>query len=42
MRKKLSEEGIYKIVVAQADNDSAWEEPIRVRKTKQSSLWIPA
>jgi len=29
-QKKLSEEQIDKIVIAQADDDSAWEEPIQV------------
>lgn len=38
----LSEEGIDEIVVAQADDDSAWEKPIHVRRTKPTSLSIPA
>ena len=42
MKKRLSEEEIDKIVVEQADNDSAWEEPIHVRKTKSTSLSVPA
>jgi hypothetical protein len=42
MRRKPSEEEIDKVVVAQADDDSAWEEPIQVRKGKASSLSIPA
>lgn len=42
MKRKLSEEEIDKIVVEQADNDSAWEEPIHVRKTKPTSLSVPA
>jgi len=42
MKKKLSEEKIDKIVVEQADNNSAWEEPIYVRKTKPISLSLPA
>lgn len=41
-KKKLSEEGIDKIVVKQADNDFAWEKPIHVRKTKPTSLSVPA
>ena len=40
--KKLSELEIDQIVTAQADNDSAWEKPIRVRRTKSASLAIPA
>jgi hypothetical protein len=42
MRKKPSEEEIDRMVVAQIDDDSAWEEPIRVRKTEAASLSIPA
>lgn len=42
MKEKFSEEEIDKIVVAQADNDLAWEEPIHVRKTKPISLSLPA
>ena len=38
MKTKLSEEEIDKIVVEQADNDSTWEEPIYVRKTKPTSI----
>lgn len=30
------------MVVAQADDDSAWEKAIRVRRAKQTSLSIPA
>ena len=40
--KKLSEQDIDQIVAAQADNDLAWERPIRVRKSKPASLSIPA
>lgn len=42
MEKKLSEKVIDKIVVEQADNDSAWEEPIYARKMKPTSLSVPA
>ena len=42
MKRKLSEEEIDKIVVEQAHNDSAWEEPIHVRKTEPTSLSVPA
>ncbi|MGQ9631455.1 MAG: hypothetical protein ACUVXI_14265 [bacterium] len=40
--KVLSEEEVDKIVVAQADNDSAWGKPIRVRKAKPASLLLPS
>ena len=42
MTKRLSEEEIDMVVVGQADNDSAWEEPIHVRKGKPASVTIPA
>lgn len=42
MKKKLSEKEIDKIVVEEADNNLAWEEPIHVRKTKPTSLSVPA
>lgn len=38
----LSEEEIDTIVVAQADDDSAWEKPIRVRKAKPTSVPLPS
>jgi hypothetical protein len=40
-KKKLSEEAIDQIVIAQADDDSAWEKPVRVRRTKPASVSIP-
>jgi hypothetical protein len=40
-RKKLSGKDIDQCVVAQAKNDSAWEKPIRVRRTKLASFSIP-
>jgi len=41
-KKKLSEQEIDQIVTAQANDDSAWGKPIRVRRTKPASLSIPA
>jgi hypothetical protein len=38
----LSEEDIDRIVIAQAEDDSAWEKPVQVRKLKPTSLSIPA
>ncbi len=38
----LSEKEIDKIVVSQADDDSAWERSIRVRKTKTDLVSIPS
>jgi hypothetical protein len=42
MRKKLSAEEIDQIVVSQADDDAAWEEPTQVRQAKPASLSLPA
>ena len=42
MKRKLSQEEIDEIVVAQADDDSAWEKPVSVRRKKSASLSIPA
>ena len=40
--KVRSEEEIDRIVVREADNESAWERPIRVRKAKRASLSLPS
>ncbi len=40
-KQKLSEKDIDQLVVAQADNDSAWERQIRVRRAKPASLSLP-
>jgi hypothetical protein len=39
--KKLSELEIDQIVAAQADNDTAWEQPVRVERSKPASLSLP-
>lgn len=36
----LSEDEIDEIVIAQADDDSAWEAPIEVKRNKSASLSI--
>jgi hypothetical protein len=41
-RKVVSEEEIDRIVIAQADNETAWEKPFKVRRTKTASVLIPA
>lgn len=41
-QQKLSEEEIDEIVIAQADDDTAWEEPIQVRKSVSESYSLPA
>ena len=40
-RKKPAEEEIDEIVVAQADDDLAWEDPVQVEMAKATSLSIP-
>ncbi len=40
--KVLSEAEIDKIVVVQADDDTAWEKPVRVRRQKSASVLLPA
>ena len=42
MKTKHSKEEIDRLVESQADDDSAWDEPIRVRRDKAASLSIPA
>ena len=42
VEKKLSEHEIDQIVVAQATDESAWDEPVSVRRTQPAALSIPA
>lgn len=37
----LSQEAIDRLVIAQSDDESAWEAPIRVKKSKSASMSIP-
>jgi hypothetical protein len=41
-KQGISEGEIDKIVESQADKDSAWERPIRVRRAKSTALSLPA
>ena len=41
-RKHLTEEEIDKVVESQAEDDSAWEGPIRGREARPGSLSIPS
>ncbi len=41
MKMNPSEKEIDEMVVAQTDDDSAWGEPVQVRKNKATSLSIP-
>lgn len=40
--KTLSANEIDKIVVAQADDNAAWEKPVRVRRAKPAPLSLPS
>jgi hypothetical protein len=40
--RNLSEEEIDQLVIAHADDDSAWEKPVRVRRSKPSAVSLPA
>ena len=37
----LDQEAIDRLVIAQSDDESAWEAPVRVKKSKPESLSIP-
>ena len=41
-RKRFSEEEIDKVVESQAEEDSAWEKPIKVRRAKSTALSLPS
>ena len=41
-KKQFSEHDIDQIVVAQAPDESAWDEPVRVRRAQPAPLFIPA
>jgi hypothetical protein len=41
-RKQLSEPEVDQVVESQAEDDSAWEKPIKVRRAKSISLSLPA
>jgi len=40
-KTKLTEKEIDRIVTSQADDDSAWGKPVRVRRKKSASVSIP-
>jgi len=42
LKKKLSEQEVDQLVVAQVNEDAAWGKPVRVRKAKAAVLSIPA
>jgi hypothetical protein len=42
MTKRLSETEIDQLVVAQAEDDAAWEAPVRVQQAAPAALKLPA
>ena len=42
LKPKLTQDHIDRVVTAQADDDSAWQKAIVVRRPKSASLSIPA
>lgn len=41
-RKVMTEEEVDPIVIAQANSESAWERPVKVRKAKSTSIMLPS
>lgn len=41
-RKKLSEEEVDMAVIAETEDNSAWEKPVKVKKSKSASFMLPA
>ncbi len=41
-RKVMTEEEIDRVVIDQADDGSAWERPVKVRKSKSTSVMLPS
>jgi hypothetical protein len=41
-KRKRAEDEIDALVIAQADDDSAWEKPVQVKMDRAASLSIPA
>ena len=41
MKRRMSEEDRDRIVVAQANDNSAWDKPVRVRRRRSEPLAIP-
>ena len=37
----LDQEEIDRLIISQSDDDSAWESPVRVKRSKSASLSIP-
>lgn len=42
MKKRLSESEIDQIVIAQAEDDAAWEAPVHISRATPASLTLPA
>jgi hypothetical protein len=40
-KRNLTQEEMDEIVIARADDESAWDKPVRVKKTKVTSVRLP-
>jgi len=40
-KRELTQEEIDEIVIAQANDESTWDKPVRVKKTKLTSVRLP-
>jgi hypothetical protein len=41
-RARKSERKVDELVIAEVDDDSAWEKPVKVRRSKSEAVSIPA
>ena len=41
-RNAFVQEEIDRKVIAQSDDETAWENPVKVRRPKLASVWLPA
>jgi hypothetical protein len=41
VKKKFSEKEIDDIVISQADDDSAWDEPVQIQRMKPVNISVP-
>ena len=41
-RKQLSDDEVDDIIALQADDDSAWDKPVQVRRARLASMSVPA
>ena len=41
-RKRLSDDEVDDVIALQADDDSAWDKPVQVRRARLASMSVPA